>query len=329
MRRKPSRLIWFAAIATVSVGALRMDAQDSQQGMRRFRLGQQVGDCLLKGCSALVATIESISPPEKEPTEPDPERAVMFRKLQVAVRERLHGSEDRNSIQVLAATRPRFSKTNQGPWNAWEGVTLGVGAHLLLLRWPNDASRPEWHGLPEDVALAVSDPELQVPIREAIAQHHRFEREPNEIAKVPQLFRERQDPLFRGYLVTYVMKGASVTNVDQAATLVTGLLAEAALPEAGRDAITDWLGGTFYRLEDPVRKTTAEALVASAASDVGSIAGAALRVLIKLSELQLLDVKPLLTPARQQKIVANYRAFQARTKAPEPHPAFEAQLGVR
>ena len=45
----------------------------------------------------------------------------MFRKVKVAVRERLHGSEDRESIEVLAATRPQFSKTNQGPWNALKG----------------------------------------------------------------------------------------------------------------------------------------------------------------------------------------------------------------
>ena len=41
MSRKPSLLIWFVAIATVSVGALRMDAQDRQRD-EAIPAGQQV-----------------------------------------------------------------------------------------------------------------------------------------------------------------------------------------------------------------------------------------------------------------------------------------------
>ena len=330
MYRKPSLLIWFAAIATMSVGALRMDAQDRQPETRRFRLGQQVGDCLLKGCSAVVAAIESVGPPEKEPTEPDPERAVMFRKVTLMVRERLHGSENRDSIQVLAATRPQFSKTNQGPWNAWEGVNVGVGANLLLVLWPDNASRPEWHGMPEDVALAVSDQGRIDAIRAAIEQHHRFQQEPGAIWAGVRLFQEqtKADPLVKGYVLTYLMTAASVDHLEATAKVLAAFLADPGVPDEGRPQIADWLASSFYRLEDPARKAVTELVVASAGADDPVMADAALTVLVRLSDLEMLDMKAFLTPPRQQKIAANYRAFQARTKG-AGHARFESQLGAR
>ena len=308
-----------------------MDAQDSQQTMEQFRLGQRVGDCLVKGCVALLGTIASIGAPRQEPGESDPKRAVMYRDVKLTVTEWLHGKGETGDVQVLAASEPEFSKTGHGPWRAWEGVTLEPGAPLVVLRWTAVAPRPNWHGTWEDVALAVSDRRRFDSIRQAIEQHHRFQQEPGAIWAAVRLFQEhtKADPVVKGYVLTYLMDAASVDHVDATAKVLAAFLADDGVPNEGRPQIADWLASSFYRLDEPTRKTVTETVVASAGADAPAIADGALTVLVRLSDLDMLDMKAFLTPARQQKIAANYRAFQARTKAAQSHAALESQLGLR
>ena len=319
-----------------------MDAQDRQQDIGQFRLGRQLGDCLVKGCVALVGTIASVGTPRQEPGEPDPKRAVMYRDVRLTAIEWLHGKGEPGDVQVLAASEPEASKTGRGPWRAWVGVTLETGAPLLVLRWTSAASSPNWHGTPEDVALAVSDQSRFDAIRQAIVQHHRFEQEPGAIWAAVRLFQAqtKADPLVKGYVLTYLMDAASVQHVDATAKVLAGLLAPAqpgdaagqvndGLPDEARAAIADWLAGDFYRLDDATRKSVTETLVAAAAAEAPAAAVAPLTVLVRIGDIELLDMKAFLTPPRQQKIAANYRAFQARTKGAPGHAGFEAQLGVK
>ncbi len=192
-----------------------------------------------------------------------------------------------------------------------------------------EAPRPSWLGKPEDVAFVVSDKSLFAPMREAIAQHRRFERNPDEVAKIPQLLRDKQDSVFRGYLLTYLMNGEGVRNVDKAADMLSGLLGHESVPGPGRAAIADWLASTFYRLAEPTRKAATEALVVSASADDARVANPALTVLVRLGDLQMLNLKPLLTQARQRKIVENYRTFRAQNNVQQGHPEFESQLGLQ
>jgi hypothetical protein len=308
-----------------------MDAQNSQEDIEQFRLGQRVGGCLVKGCVALLGTIASVGAARQEPGESDPKRAVMYRDIKLAVTEWLHGKGEAGDVQVLAASEPEFSKTGLGPWQAWEGVTLEPGAPLLVLRWTADAPRPNWHGTWEDVALAVSDRRRFDPIRQAIEQHHRFQREPGAIWAAVRLFQEqtKADPLVKGYVLTYLMDAASVAHVDATAKVLAAFLADGGLPNEGRPQIADWLASSFYRLDEPTRKTVTETLVASAGADDQPIADAALTALIRLTDLDTLDMKAFLTPARQQKIATNYRGFKERTKTAQSLAKFESQLGVR
>jgi len=308
-----------------------MNAQNSQQDIEQFRLGQRVGDCLVKGCVALLGTIASVGAPRQEPGESDPKRAVMYREVRLTLTEWLHGKGETDDVQVLAASEPEFSKTGHGPWRAWDGVTLEPGAPLLVFRWTSAAPRPNWHGTWEDVALAVSDRRRFDPIRQAIEQHHRFEREPGAIWAAVRLFQEqtKADPLVKGYVLTYLMDVASVAHLDATAKVLTAFLADDGVPNEMRPQLADWLAGSFYRLDEPTRKTVSETLVASAGYDDPAIADAALAVLVRLSDLDMLDMKAFLTPASQQKIAANYRGFRERTKTAQNPAKFESQLGVR
>ena len=63
-------------LTMASLGAMGMYAQDSEREMERFGLGQQLGDCLVKGCVVFMGRIQSLGNPEPEPGEPDPQRGL-------------------------------------------------------------------------------------------------------------------------------------------------------------------------------------------------------------------------------------------------------------
>jgi hypothetical protein len=315
--------------AIVSVGATGMHAQDNEQATVRFELGQRLGECLVRGCVVFTSVVQSLGTPQKEPGVADEARAVMTRTVDIKVGEWLYGQGSEQSVQLIHAVRPAVTKTSVGPWSAWEGVTLNVGGQLLVALWSADAPRATWMGKPEDVAMVVSDTSLFTAIRDAISQQLRFERDPDEVSRAPQLLRDKPDVLFRTYLLTYLMEGEATRDVDKAAGILSGLLGQELIPVQARSAVADWLASTFYRLSEPTRKAVTEALVVSANADDASVANPALTVLIRLGDLQLLNLRPALTPARQRKIAENYRTFRAQHTGQQEHPEFELQLGVR
>lgn len=313
----------------LSVGATGMQPQDNEQSAVRFELGQRLGECLVRGCLVFTGVVQSLGTPQKEAGVADEARAVMTRTVDIKVGEWLYGQGSEQSVQLNHAVRPAVTKTSVGPWSAWEGVMLNVGGQLLVALWSADAPRPTWMGKPEDVAMVVSDASLFTAIRDAISQQRQFDRDPDEVSKAPQLLRDKSDVLFRAYLLTYLMEGESTRDVDKAAGILSGLLGQESISVQARSAVADWLASTFYRLSEPTRKAVTEALVVSANADDASVAHPALTVLVRLGDLQMLNLKPALTPARQQKIAENYRAFRAQNTPMQEHPEFELQLGVR
>lgn len=314
-----------------------MNPQDGEQQMARFAMGQRLGSCLVRGCVALVGTIQALGPVEQEAGEPDAQRAMMTRSVDIQVQEWLYrpggdpgsplGAAEK--VRVTHAAPPAMTKTSLGPWQAWQGARLDVGGPLLVLRWAGQAARASWRGKPEDVALAVSDAALQASLREAIAQHRRFERDASEITTAAALLRDKPDALFAGYLLTCVMDAEGVRDVDKAAPLLAGLLGHAALPGPARTLAADWLASSFYRLSPATRKSVTEALVVSASGEDAAIAQAALGALVKLGDQHLLDMRTWLTPMRLRKVTEHYRSGRAQRPAEAAHPEFEAQLGLR
>jgi hypothetical protein len=253
----------------------------------------------------------------------------MIRTVDIKVTEWLYGQVSGESVQLIQAVRPALTKTDDGPWRAWEGVTLNVGAPLLVVRWTAGAPRATWMGKPEDVAIVVSDTSIFPVIHDVIAQHQGFARDPDEVFKAAQLLRAKPDMLFTAYLLTYLMDGEGTRNVDKAARVLSSVLAQQMLAPRAHSLVADWLASAFYRLSEPARKSVTEALVASANADDASFAYPALNALVRLGDLKMLNLKPALTPASQRKIVENYRAFRAKSMVQQEHPEFELQLGVR
>jgi hypothetical protein len=322
--RKFSRTL---TVAILCVGAMSMCAEAREQDLDRFAAGQTLGDCLVKGCSIFIGTIQTVGPPQKAPGETDERRAVMTRDVDIKVDEWLYGPDRASTVQLSHATRPAMTKTSLGPWLPWEGVALDIGGKVLVARWSKEAPRPTWLGKPEDIAFVTSDQTLFPAVREIVGRHQQFKAAPNELGKIPELLDDKRDSLFAGYFLTYLMNAEAARNVDNAAILLSGLLGHKSVPAAARSDISEWLGSVFSRLAEPARRTVTETLVGLATADDPAGSDPAFATLVRLGQLKMLDVTPGLTEERRRKLVEKYRSYQAQNKTRIPE--LERQLGLR
>jgi hypothetical protein len=306
-----------------------MYAETSKQELERFGVGQRLGDCLLKGCVVFIGNVESLGPVQKVPPDEDDERAMKTRNVNVKVAQWLYGAGIGNPmVQLLYAEEPEVSKTGTGPWVPWQGVNPEAGSQLLVVRWAKDAPRPSWLGKPDDLALVTADKTLFGPARDAVTQHRRLERHPDDATEIPKLLRVSQENVVRGYLLAYLMDGEGVRNVDRAGAMLSGLLTAEWLPEPAREQVADWLASNFYQLNDATRKGVVRTIVAPAAGNDPTNGTLAISVLVRLGDQQLLDLKPVLTDANRGKIAENYRAYQTQKKDQQAHPGIERQLAL-
>jgi hypothetical protein len=321
-------LLRIVTVAMASLGVNGMYAQTTEREMDLFETGQRLGECLVRGCVVFTGVVQSVGDPRTDPGERDPQRAMKTRNVELKVSESLFGAPNGSSVQLLYATRPEKTKTALGPWLPWQSATVLAGRELLVARWAGEAPRATWMGRPEDIALVVSDKTRFAGIRAAISEHRRFERAPNEVAIIPRLIRDKQDDLFTGYALAYLMEGETARNVDRAATIMSQLIGNELVPPAGRAAMGNWFASTFYRLTASARQTATQALLDAASAD-SSVAFPAVSALIRLADLQTLTLPSFASDARRQRVVENYRAFLAQNKAQPPSHELESRLGLR
>jgi hypothetical protein len=303
--------------------------------LHRFSIGQRFGQCLVRGCTAFIGTVQSLGRPVKEPGEDDAQRAMMLRQVDLKVQDWLYRKEPAaatataaaQTTRVQHAAAPALSKTAVGPWSAWQGVRLEVGSALVVARWAATASRPSWMGQPDDVALAVSDKSLFPSLREVAAQQRQFERDPGLATAMATRLLEKKDPLLSGYLLAYLTEHESARDVERAAAALGELLAHPALPAPGLTLVIEWQASSFYRLSKTARAAAVDGLLTLAGGDDPARALPALRGLVRLADQKLLELPKSLAGPSRQKIVDAYRALQAKDKS--AHPEFEWQLGLR
>lgn len=330
-RLKPNLIILLLGIFFVAV-VDQMYAQNVNRGMEEFGLGRNVAAYLVKGCVIFAGTIQAVGEPEKEAGVDDDTRAMLTRRIDIRVDEWIYGEHrGGENIRLVYAARPIFTKTSLGPWSAWGGVDpsdLQVGRRLFVIRWAEQASRPTWLGKPQDIALVLPGKNLFASIRNIVATHTQLKQSPEEVEKALQLLREKKDPIFAGYLVTYLMEGESLRNVNEAATHLRSLLGNQHIPEPAWKDIADWFVSNFYRLSDETRKSVTETLVVAASSEDKKLAESGIAALIRLGDGKLLEMRPFLTPDRRGKLGENYRLFLSRGRAGRGQADFESQLGI-
>jgi hypothetical protein len=291
-----------------------------------YQAAREVGTCLSAGCRMFVGTVTSIGPPLDGLHVEDGEAA--RRPLQLNVEKVLSGTGVTvgSVVQLEYPDTPPGGKAGFGPWSAWEGAEVKTGRRLLVAEWEKEASKPVWHGQPQDIALVLSDPTLIRRIRQVVNHHTRIEQGQEQIGRLLPAMR---GPVFAGYLLSYLMDGLGLRDPNAAASYLAALMGDKRFPPSASHEMSLWLVANFYRLSDPTQKTVTEALVAAGVRSDAAVADDAVAALVRLGDMRMLHMKPYLESGQGQKLAEKYRLMRSRGMASGGHQEFETQLGMR
>ena len=299
--------------------------------MDDYQIGRQLGSCLVRGCSVVLGLVQAIDEPQKEEGADD-QKAVVYRKVHVAIDRWIWGErqgEDSHVLVVTHAERPAMTKTAIGPWTPWQGVELKPGGRLLVALWGNTAERPTWTGKPEETSVAASSDVLIEKISKCIALHTRLVRSTEELSDVSRLVRSESGVLTAGYLLSYLIEAESKRDVNRAAQILSSLQSDDKLPDVARIDANQQLLSFFNRLSQSTRRTVAEALVITASGDDVKSAEVAISTLVRLSDQGNLKSIPLLNDERRRKLAKTYQAAVEKGLIEKNHSAFESQIGLK
>jgi hypothetical protein len=301
------------------------------QPMQDYGAGYRLGECLAAGgCRVFVGTIRSVGAAEKE-ANVDAQRAVVYRTLDIVVDEWLlsSGADEVAEIKLASAARPAFTKTALGPWTAWQIAELTPSGKLLVALWGEKAQREVWGDQPEAVALAASDSQTLAGLKNIVELHKQYESSPQEFVNISQRLETNYDSMLTGYVMAYVKRKEEISNVDDAAVVLSKLLKNKQIPDYVQTDISYQLLGNFYRLSENSREKATESLVSAGTSDNAGVAEPAVDVLIRLSKNKDFNMRPFLTPERKRKLIERYQARVAKgAGSPQKYPEFETQLGI-
>ncbi len=326
--------LMFTAMVTLMEHAANTTStpETSDQGVINYNIGYKLGECLVtKKCRVFIGTIRAIGSPEAEAGD-DTEKAAIFTKVAVTIDQWIldGGADQETEIQIITAARPALTKTAIGPWTAWDTVNITIGGKLLVALWGEEARQPVWGGIPEKVAVAISEEKSFTAILDIIQKHKEYEVTPAEFTKVTQMPDLMSNSFFIGYAMAYLRCREEIRNVDNAAIVLSSILNNEQAPEYIWRDIPIRLLGNFYRLSAETRRTSAESLIIAGVSDNIRLAESAINILVRLSDDKLLDMRPLLTPERQRKLIENYRRLMPRgSNSQQDHSEFESQLGIK
>jgi hypothetical protein len=289
-------------VCVLCFGVVGMPTEESDHGLRQYareyRWGERIGECLVRGCEVLSGRIVAVGTPQKEPGE-DPQKAMTMRKFDVHVTERIYGTarDEAQEVELLNASSPLMTKSADGPWTAWEAVTLEQGARILVVSWSKDVEqRPVYSGQPEDVVFAATSEDLISRIREIVTEHNNLEQGWEEVSA--DLLAAKNSPLFAGYAIAFLTKREAIRNVDRATAVLGSLLGNPHLGYFAWQEISDQLVLNFHRLSESARSSVTESLVAAASNDDQKLARIGMNDLLRLGDEYRLTVH--LSPDREQ-----------------------------
>lgn len=310
--------------------ALSANSNILQQQQFRYEVGRKLGDALARGCFIFTGTVhEVVSPAASEDTN----STISYATVGVNVDEVLWGEAPNSQAKVFLqkATPPTRNKYDAGPWSTWRNVDLEVGKKLIVALWNKDVQKPVYNDKPDDIVLIVSDESLFPTIREVVAFHERNLQGRAGVNAFEPL-ESGGDPIISGYLIAYLSRRAVSRDVNAEAMILSSLLNNSSLPEAGFFDVARELGIILSRgddaLTDATRNSVTEALVVAGASENIKLARNAITTLTRLTSDNRIDVSSFLNDERRRKLVKNYLSTTSSQRR-NRNSMLERQLGIK
>ena len=304
----------------LSVAAPAASLDDAQS----YLLSRQVGAALHQGCDVTLVEVASIGEFKRDPAIL-PDMAAPTSTLELNVTEWLNQPSSRTNtvLKVSCVRRPELTKQSDGPWTVWEGIEPRVGQSLLIGLWTADAPRPSWGGRPLEIAFVFGDSNRMALARSVLRINADFARQPDSLLNRASEPAQKLEIAELGYLVGYAFDRESRRDVDAAARLGDKLLQHLDVLPAARTDLIDKLEVEFYRLSEPVRGETGQALSQIAANSDDVASAAALPVLARLVESSQWRLK--LDDNRRRSLQQRYQTWLVH--GGNAYPRFASELG--
>jgi hypothetical protein len=303
---------WFCLALTLAAPTIVL-AGETSAAKTDYAHGRRLAELLQAGCVAVAGEIAAAGDPQPQPGSTP--KGTFTRRIITLKNLRSAGAhqEKAKEIQVPFYGPPQTRET-QGPWEPWQGLDPKPGQTLLLVRWPENAkNRPQWMGVPQDVALVISDKTKWNQVVAVVHQIKRFAEASKleyakEMATAFRILGDKKEPLFAGFLVEFLCLGGPDRDVNVDVLYLTALLGVDTIPHSGQMDIGGHIMTLYSRLTEPVAQAVMKALVAAGVGDNRPAADAAIRALVWLcDDKDSIHLKSHLDPARQKKLADNYQ----------------------
>lgn len=284
---------------------------------QEYAMGRTLGTCLARGCVIFLGRVDAIGKPEPEPGVAEG-RATTFVRVGLTITDWLYGKPEDASVKtsVIETMKPHMTKTSDGPWSAWEGVSPKLGGQLLIARWEPTAERARRGNEPYDLALVLSDMSLLSRVRQVTAEHALLLQQPEKVKEAIQRLPSDGNAMLAGYLVSYLIERDVVLDVDRATVLISNLIDNRLVPDPERRQIADECISNFYRLSDSTRATVTKSLFTLATRKERGIYDPAIGALLRLQGMQMLVPSHHLSPTERKQFLANCNNLVEEGKVP-------------
>ena len=294
--------------------------------------GRMLADSLIRGCPIFIGRLEEVVGPADESAGQAPRR-LFYSKTTIRVDEWLNAAPANSQSELTLGDVPLVASwplTSESPAYPWRGVDLVAGARLVIAFPPGEVPGTTPLRAIHQYRMVVSDDALIPSIRETIAAHERYAKEPGQISDASRHIHSYNDSVFLGYLCYYLWARGGLDRAETDAPVLAQLVADASLPDGlKRGMLEPALTRAVMNMEHPISSATRQLvtldLIAAACGDNVEHARSPLRILVLMSARG--DVGRSISPGCKEQIITNYRATLVPGSV-EGQDSFEAQLGL-
>ncbi|HEY6346112.1 MAG TPA: hypothetical protein VIY49_31880 [Bryobacteraceae bacterium] len=303
------KTLLLAILATVS-GPIHAQVMENQprtakeaEQLRRYVLGDTVGECLVGKCAIFTGYLLTSVPQPGEPVA-----------IQVSERLFVSGDPIPDTIRLSYEDPAEAVKPSQAA-RAWEGVALQRNTLVTVVF---EGGEP---------ALVTSTPQDAELIRAIASEALRLQESPGEIRDQVATLSQIDNPAMAAFLAVHLERIDTTDDPDTSVTLLSQLLDSENVPPEAREDIVDHVVLDYDRLTGGGRATLVSRLAEMGKNSDPRLAGPGIRGLGKIGASDN-SMWALIPSDARAGIAQSYRALVGRS-AMRRDSALESALGVQ
>jgi hypothetical protein len=292
-------------LAASALGQLQVQ----ERTMEDFQLGVNVTSCLIVNCQVFSGFLTTDLPKSGDA-------------LYVRVQEWLFGdSVEAELLPVAWEERLSNGGLTGALSDSWKVAVAKKGSFVTVV-----SGHENGIGVRKGEAVLVTDDQREAGIiRMLAAEARKAKRSPASVGQLAASLSEHSNAALAGFIYTYAVLSIPVTDREQRAELLLGLVANPKVPKENWVDITSYMLMHYYAVSGPARVRIVHRLAQLGGSADEAAAEAAFMGLAKIAAIDDLAVRTLVSPREVTKLDAAYRALRKKG-AISRLPSLEAEF---